>query len=81
MPDLVENLIDKLFAYGVVTASVVVRSILLAGNHLLGVEEAAVGAGADLVDDVGLEIAVDGARDILALAYRTQSVHAALVVT
>jgi hypothetical protein len=35
---------------------------------VLGVEKAAVGAGADLVDDVGLEIAVDGPRDILAVA-------------
>jgi len=33
------------------------------------VEEGAVGAGADLVDDVGLEIAVDGARHVLAVAY------------
>ena len=33
-------------------------------------EKAAVGAGADLIDDVGLEIAVDGARDVLAVACR-----------
>jgi hypothetical protein len=32
------------------------------------VEKRAVGASADLVDDVGLEIAVDGARNVLALA-------------
>jgi len=32
------------------------------------VEEAAIGTGADFVDDVGLEIAVDGSRDIFALA-------------
>lgn len=66
--DLVENLIDKLLANGVMATSVVVRGILLAGDHVLGVEEAAVGAGADLVDDVGLKIAVDGAGDILSLA-------------
>jgi hypothetical protein len=35
---------------------------------VLGVEEGAVGAGADLVDDVGLQIGVDGARDVLAIA-------------
>ena len=67
-PNLVEHLVDELFADGVVAASVVVRGILLAGDHLLGMEEAAVGAGADLVDDIGLEIAVDGARDVLAVA-------------
>jgi hypothetical protein len=35
---------------------------------VLGVEERPVGAGADLVDDIGLKIGVDGARDVLALA-------------
>lgn len=67
--DLVEDAIDKLLADGVVTTSVVVGSILLAANHMLGVEQASVGAGSDLVDHVGLEIAVDGTWDVLALAY------------
>jgi len=31
------------------------------------VEEAAVGTGADLIDDVGLQIAVDGTGDVFAL--------------
>lgn len=34
---------------------------------MLGVEKGAVGASTDLIDDVGLEIAVNGTRDILAL--------------
>lgn len=66
--NLVEDPVDKLLAHGVVTARVVVRGILLARDHLLGVEQVAVGAGADLIDDVGLEIAVDGTGDVLALA-------------
>lgn len=66
--NLVQDLIDHLLANGVVTTSIVVRRILLASNHLLGVEEVTVGTGADLVDDVGLKIAVDGAGDIFALA-------------
>lgn len=66
--DLVEDLVNELLADGVVATSVVVGSILLAGDHLLGVEEGAVRTGADLVDDIGLEIAVDGTRDVLALA-------------
>ena len=70
-PDLVEHLVDELLADGVVATSVVVRGILLASDHLLRVEEGAVGAGADLVDDVGLEIAVDGAWHVLAVAYET----------
>lgn len=65
--DLVEDAINELLSDGVVTTGVVVGSILLASDHHLGVEEVSVGTGADLIDDVGLEIAVDGAGDILAL--------------
>jgi len=32
------------------------------------VEEVAVGAGADLIDDIGLQITVDSARDVFSLA-------------
>jgi len=66
--DLVKDLVNELLADGVVATGVVVRGILLAGDHLLRVEEGAVGAGADLIDNVGLEIAVDGARNVLAVA-------------
>jgi hypothetical protein len=51
-----------------VATGVVVGRILLAGDHVLGVEKGSVGTGADLVDDVGLQIGVDGTRDVLALA-------------
>ena len=65
---LVEDLVDQLLADRVVATGVVVGGILLAGDHVLGVEQAAISAGPDLVDDVGLEIAVDCPRDILAVA-------------
>lgn len=65
--DLVEDLVDELLSDGVVTTGIVVRGILLACDHLLGVEEGAVRAGADLIDDIGLKIGVDGTGDILAL--------------
>lgn len=67
--DLVEDLVDELLSDRVVATGVVVRGILLACDHLLGVEEGAVGTGADLIDDVGLEIGVDGTGDVLALAW------------
>jgi hypothetical protein len=51
-----------------VTTGVVVGSILLASDHLLGVEERAVGTSADLIDNIGLKIAVDGARNVTASA-------------
>jgi hypothetical protein len=66
--DLVEHLVDQLLTDSVVTTSIVVGGILLAGNHVLGVEKAAVRTGADLVDDVGLKIGVDGAGNIFAVA-------------
>lgn len=67
--DLVENLVDHLLSNGVVTTSIVVRGILLARDHVLGVEKATVGAGADLIDHIGLEITVDGTGNIFALAF------------
>jgi len=72
--DLVQNLVDQLLSDGVVATGVVVGSILLSGNHVLGVEEAAVGTGADLIDDVGLQIAVDGTGNIFALTCTAVSV-------
>lgn len=46
----------------------VVRSILLSGDHALGMEEGTHRAGLDLVDDPWLEIDVEGARDIFSRA-------------
>ena len=68
MSNLVQDLVNQFFSNSVVTTGVIVGSILLASDHLLRMEEAAVGAGTDFVDDVGLEIAVDGSRNIFALA-------------
>jgi hypothetical protein len=76
--DLVEDLVDQLLADRVVTTSVVVRGILLAGDHVLRVEQGAVGAGADLIDDVGLQVGVDGAGDILALAWGALAVESSV---
>ena len=67
--DLVENLVDQLLSDGVVTTGVVVGSILTSSDHLLWVEKGAVGTGADLIDHVWLEIAVNGTWNVLALSY------------
>ena len=66
--DLVQNLIDELLSNSVVSTRVIVGRILLASNHLFRVEKASVGASADFVDDIGLEVTVDGPRNIFALA-------------
>lgn len=66
--NFVKDLINKFFANSVVTPRVVVGRILLASDHLLGVEKGAIGAGADLIHNVGLEIAVDSTRNIFAIA-------------
>ena len=65
----VQNLVDELLPNRVVATGIVVRSIFLSGDHVLWVEESSVGAGSDFVDNVRLEIAVNGTRDILALSY------------
>jgi hypothetical protein len=66
LADAVEDKVDNLLADGVVATGVVVGSILLAGDKLLGVVELAVGASADLVTDTRLKIDEDGTRDVLA---------------
>ena len=66
--NLVKNLINELLANSVVSASIVVGCILFSCDHLFGMEEASVCAGADLIDNIGLEIAVDGSGDIFAVA-------------
>jgi len=66
---LVKDLVNELLANGVVTTGIVVRSVLLARDHMLGMEKATVRARANLVDDIGLQIAVDRPGHVLALAY------------
>lgn len=67
-PDLVQDGIDVLLANGVVTASVVVGSILLTGDHLIGMEELRVFAHFDVIDYRGFQVEVDAARDVFATA-------------
>lgn len=66
LADAIEAEIDDVLADGVVAPGEVVGGVLLAGEELLRVEELTVGAGADLVDDGGLEVDEDGAGDVLA---------------
>jgi hypothetical protein len=61
----VEDKVNNLLTDGVVTAGVVVGCVFLAGDELLGVEELAVGSGADLIDDGGLEVDEAAAGDVL----------------
>lgn len=74
--NLVQDLIDELLANSVVSTSIVVGCILLASNHLLRVEEGAVRTSADLIDDVWLQIAVDGTWYVFAIAYGHVSSYA-----
>jgi len=66
LADAVEGEVNNLLANGVVATGIVVGSILLAGNQLLGVEQLAVSAGADLIDDRRLEVNEDGTGNVLA---------------
>lgn len=66
--DLVHYGVNLLLANGVVTTGVVVGGILLAADEELGVEELAVGAGAELVNGRGVEVDKDGTGNMLAVA-------------
>jgi len=68
LAEAVEDSVDELLADSVVTSGVVVGGILLSSDEGLWVEERAVLAGPDGVDHVGLEVDVDGARDVFAAA-------------
>jgi hypothetical protein len=67
LANLIQDLINQFLANSVMSTGIVVGSVLLSSNHLLGMEQAAVGTSADLIDDIGLEIAVDGSGNIFAL--------------
>jgi hypothetical protein len=66
--NLIQDLVDELLPNGVMATSVVVGRILFPGDHLFGVEQTSIRAGAHFVDDIGFEIAVNGTRDIFAIS-------------
>ena len=66
LPDPVQHQVHNLLPDGVVTPGVVVGSVLLAGDELLGVEELAVGPSSDLIDDGGLQVYEDSPGDVFA---------------
>jgi len=72
LTDAIKSHIDKILANGVVATSKVVCSILTAADELIGVMETAVWASADLIDDAGLQINKDGARNELSAAGLTE---------
>jgi len=66
LTDAVEAEINNLLTDGVVTTGEVVGGVFLSGDELLGVEQLAVGASADLIDNSGLEIEEDATGNVLA---------------
>jgi len=66
LANLVENPVHVFLADCVVAAGVVVGSILLAGDQLIGVEELGIFADFDIIDDGGFQIEIDAAGDVFA---------------
>jgi len=82
LTDSVEAEIDNFLADGVVTSGVVVGSIFLAGDDLLGVEQFAVGSGTDFISNGGFKIDEDGTRDVLAgTGFREEGVEGIITST
>mmetsp|Transcript_10189 Transcript_10189/g.25546 ORF Transcript_10189/g.25546 Transcript_10189/m.25546 type:complete len:210 (-) Transcript_10189:43-672(-) len=65
LSDAVQDGVNNLLSNGVVTAGVVVGSILLSRDDLLGVVELGELSGTDFVADVGFQIHKESTRDVL----------------
>lgn len=82
LSDAVQDEVNNLLSDGVVTTGVVVGSILLSVDDLLGVVELGVGSRADFVTHSGLKIDVDGTGDVLAgLSLAEESVEGVIGYT
>jgi hypothetical protein len=66
LSDAVQDKVNNLLSDSVVTTGVVVGSVFLAVDDLLGVVELGVGSSTDFVANSGFQIDVDGTRDMLA---------------
>lgn len=66
--DAIDDIVNHLLANGVVPTGVVVGRILLAIDQKLGVEQLAVGTGADFVDWGRVQVDKDGPGDVFAVA-------------
>lgn len=65
-PDSLQNGIDQFLADGVVTSGVVVGGVFLAGNHVFRVEKRSVFTVPDFINDIGLQIDVEGSGNVFA---------------
>jgi len=64
LTNAVQDNVDDLFANRVVTPGVVIGCVFFAGDELFRVEELSVSSGPDFVNDGGLQIDEDGARNV-----------------
>jgi hypothetical protein len=82
LTDAVEAQVNDLLTDGVVTTGEVVGGVFLTGDELLGVEQLAVGASADLIDNGGLEIEEDATGNVLAgTSLREEGVESIVATT
>jgi hypothetical protein len=63
-PDLVHNWVDLFFADGIMATSVVAGGIFLASDEGLWVEKATVCTRSNLIDDIRLEVNIEGTGDV-----------------
>jgi len=66
LADTIEDKVDDFLSNGVVTASIVVGSIFLAGDNLLRMVELAISSSANFIADTRLKIDKDSTRNVLA---------------
>lgn len=70
MAYLVENLVNEFFSDRVMTTRIIVGSVLLPGDHLFRVKQAAVGTSANFVNHIWFKVAVDGTGNVFAVTLK-----------
>jgi hypothetical protein len=82
LPDAIQRQIDDFLADSVVSACVIVSGVFLTVDDLLRVEQLAISASTDFIDDGRLKVDEDSTRDVLACtSLREESVEGVVTDT
>jgi len=81
-PDPVQNQVDDFLSNSVVATSVVVGSILLAGDQLFGVEQLPVSASPHFINNSGFQVNENSPRDVFSSAgFAEESIEAVITTS
>jgi hypothetical protein len=81
LANAIQSAVEEILANSIMAASIVVRSVLLAADELVGMEELGVSASANFVDNRGLQVDHDGTGNVFARTSLAEKGLKALIVT